>query len=88
MSDKGRALLANAADKINDVVEDLTFDAAVERNAKCVAAEANEQVDLPEIPESASLPSQIDPTSSGRAARERLETHGANRRSACGAEVR
>jgi hypothetical protein len=41
----------------------------VERNAKCVAAKANEKVDLPAISESASFPSYIDTTSSGRAAR-------------------
>jgi hypothetical protein len=40
-------------------------------NAERVAANVNEQVELPEISESASLPKHIDPTSSVRAARER-----------------
>ena len=70
MRDKARMAPEEAADKINDAVEDLTL-TAVERNAKRVAAKVNEQVELPEISESASLPKHIDPTSSVRAARER-----------------
>jgi hypothetical protein len=70
MRDKARMAPEEAADKINDAVEDLTL-TAVERNAKRVAAKVNEQVELPETSESASLPKHIDPTSSVRAARER-----------------
>jgi hypothetical protein len=74
MRDKARMAPEEAADKINDAVEDLTLKVAgtaVERNAERVAAKVNEQVELPEISESASLPKHIDPTSSVRAARER-----------------
>src|SRR5215207_7143802 len=60
MRDKARTTPEEAADKINDAVEDLTLKVAgtaVERNAERVAANVNEQVELPEISESASLPS-------------------------------
>jgi|SRR5215213_502357 len=75
MRNKERTIPEEAADKINDAVEDLILKVAgtaVERNAERVAAKVNEQqVELPEISESASLPKHIDPTSSVRAARER-----------------
>jgi len=74
MRNKERTIPEEAADKINDAVEDLTLKVAgtaVEPNAERVAAKVNEQVELPEISESASLPKHIDPTSSVRAARER-----------------
>jgi hypothetical protein len=67
MRNKERTIPEEAADKINDAVEDLTFKVAgtaVEPNAGRVAAKVNEQVELPEISESASLPKHIDPTSS------------------------
>ena len=74
MRNKERTIPEEAADKINDAVEDLTLKVdgtAVDRNAERVVAKFNEQVELPEISESASLPKHIDPTSSVRAARER-----------------
>src|SRR4051812_20057640 len=74
MRDKARTTPEEAADKINDAVEDLTLKVAgtaVEPNAERFAANVNDQVELPEISESAFLPKHIDPTSSVRAARER-----------------
>ena len=74
MRAKARTPPEEAADKINEAVEDLTLKVAgtaVEPNAERVAANVNEQVELPEISESASLPKHIDPTSSVRGARER-----------------
>ena len=58
MRDKARTTPEEAADKINDAVEDLTLKVAgtaVERNAERVAANVNEQVELPEISESVVL---------------------------------
>jgi hypothetical protein len=74
MRDKARATPKEAADKINDAVEDLTLKVAgtaVEPKAERVAANVNDQVELPEISENAALPKHIDPTSSVRVARER-----------------
>jgi hypothetical protein len=55
MRDKARTTPEEAADKINDAVEDLTLKVSgtgVERKAERVAAKVNEQVELPEISES------------------------------------
>ncbi|MCK1640353.1 hypothetical protein IVA95_22780 [Bradyrhizobium sp. 157] len=73
MSDKGKTMLEEAVDKVNDVVEDLTLkaaDAAIEPTSEHIARH-NEQVRLSETSEIPSLPSHIDPSSVERAARER-----------------
>jgi hypothetical protein len=73
MSDKGKTMLEEAVDKVNDVVEDLTLkaaDAAIEPTSEYITRH-NEQVRLSETAESPSLPSHIDPSSMERAARER-----------------
>jgi hypothetical protein len=67
MRDKARTTPEEAADKINDAVDDLTLKVAgtaVDPNAERVAANVSDQVERPEISESASLPKHIDPTSS------------------------
>ena len=72
--DKGKMAVEEAADKVNDAVEDLTLkaaDAAIEPAPEHNARIADEKVRLSETSESASLPDHIDPNSVERAARER-----------------
>ena len=72
--DKGKMAVEEAADKVNDAVEDLTLkaaDAAIEPAPEHNARMADEKVRLPDTSESASLPDHIDPNSVERAARER-----------------
>jgi hypothetical protein len=67
MRNKERTIAEEAADEINDAVEDLTLKVAgtaVERNAERTTKSSS-------FSESASLPKHIDPASSVRAARER-----------------
>ncbi|WP_156042145.1 hypothetical protein [Bradyrhizobium sp. URHD0069] len=74
MDDKEKPVIEQAADKINDVVEEITLkaaDAAIEPDAEHVAGTTNEQVHVPEATENVSLPSHIDPKSDDRTARER-----------------
>ena len=73
MDDKEKPIIEQAADKINDVVEEITLkaaDAAIEPDAAHVAGTTNEQVYVPEATETVSLPSHIDPKSADRTARE------------------
>ena len=73
MDDKKKPVIEQAADKINDVVEEITLraaDAAIEPDAAHVAGTANEQVNVPEATETVSLPRHIDPNSDDRTARE------------------
>ena len=73
MDDKEKPIIEQAADKINDVVEEITLraaDAAIEPDAAHVAGTANEQVNVPEATETVSLPRHIDPNSDDRTARE------------------
>src|ERR1700704_2716951 len=74
MDDKEKPVIEQAADKINDVVEEITLkaaDAAIEPDAEHVAGTTNEQVYVPEATENVTLPSHIDPKSDDRIARER-----------------
>ena len=70
MDDKKKPVIEQAADKINDVVEEITLNAADEPDAAHVAGTANEQVNVPEATETVSLPRHIDPNSDDRTARE------------------
>jgi hypothetical protein len=74
MKAKQKPVIEQAADTVNDAVEEITLkaaDAAVEPDAEHVAATTHEQVYIPEVTEKVSLPSHIDPKSDDRIARER-----------------
>jgi hypothetical protein len=74
MNTNGKTTVEEAADKVNDVVEDLTLkaaDAAIERDSERAT---NMQGHLCETPVSTSLPDHIDPSSAERAARELQST--------------
>jgi hypothetical protein len=74
MKAKQKPVIEQAADKVNDAVEEITLkaaDAAVEPDAEHAAGTTNEQVYIPEATENVSLPSHIDPKSDSRIARER-----------------
>jgi hypothetical protein len=74
MDDKEKPVIEQAADKINDVVEEITLktaNAAIEPDAEHVAGTTNVQAYVPEATETVSLPSHIDLKSDDRTARER-----------------
>jgi hypothetical protein len=74
MKAKQKPVIEQAADKVNDAVEEITFkaaDAVVEPDVEHVAGTTNEQVYIPKAIENVSLPSHIDPKSDDRIARER-----------------
>jgi hypothetical protein len=74
MKAKQKPVIEQAADKVNDAVEEITLkaaDAAVEPDAEHAAGTTNEQVYIPEATDNVSLPSHIDPKSDSRIARER-----------------
>ena len=66
MDDKEKPAIEKAADKVNDVVEEITLkaaDAAIEPDPAHVAGAANEQVYLPEVTETvANHSGRITPT--------------------------
>lgn len=69
---QGKPGLVQAADAINDVVEDVTLKVAgVDPDAEDAAGRTNEQLYLPDSSVSKPLPNHIDPRSADREARER-----------------
>ena len=72
MDDKKKPVIEQAADKINDVVEEITLkaaDAAIEPDAEHVAGTTNEQVYVPEASETVSLPHALQILQSANSSR-------------------